>query len=84
MSDAYTYTKVLGSARQPLDIIDVSQILTFTSSLVSRIDKLTVKFCDIQVRICTMHIWVSDHAKQSHSNQPVLRGQAKEVHMPAV
>ncbi|KAL3148640.1 hypothetical protein ABBQ38_014063 [Trebouxia sp. C0009 RCD-2024] len=37
MSDAYTYTKVLGSAQQTLDIIDVSQILAFTSSLAASI-----------------------------------------------
>lgn len=35
MSDSYTYTKVLGSARQPLDIIYIPALFAFTSSSVS-------------------------------------------------
>ena len=35
MSDGYTYTKVLGSARQPLDIIYIPGMFSFSSSSVS-------------------------------------------------
>lgn len=37
MSDKFTYTKVLGSARRSVDIIDISKILTFSSTLVGSI-----------------------------------------------
>ena len=37
MNDKFTYTKVLGSARRSVDIIDISNILTFSSTLVGSI-----------------------------------------------
>ena len=45
MSDKFTYTKVLGAARRSLDIIDVSKILEFTSSLVSPSGSVTHECC---------------------------------------
>lgn len=41
MSDQYIYTKVLGSVRQPLDILYIPGIFSFSSTSVSTLHMLT-------------------------------------------